>query len=276
MIRGWKNFKFLFILIILDLMAGCATVRTYRAPSKWLDRQIFVDGKADDWKGTQFFLEKEQIVLGLLNDQDFLYFNFVVHSRPRVSQIISQGLILWFDEKGKKKKNWGIKYPLGVIPERRQFPRMFGPPEDREKEKPMMLPSELEIIKSGKEEPERIEVMQAKKKGLEIQASFEPGVFVYELKIPLRLSEKNLLAVGAEPGKIISLGLEIGELRLGRQPLLRAGGGMGRPPSGEGFGPQARVGGFGPRQEMPQPLKIWLIYQLSSGETPKEAKLLAT
>ncbi|MCX7973867.1 MAG: hypothetical protein N3B16_05135 [Candidatus Aminicenantes bacterium] len=281
MIKEWKKTNGWFVWLVFGFMAGCATFKTYRATCQWLDRQINIDGQTDDWKGAQFFLEKEQLLLGFINDQDFLYLHFVVSNRSRVAQIIRQGLTIWIDATGKKKKHWGIRYPVGGALGRRQFPPMFGRPEATGKKEPplkeerMEMPQELEIIKADKDEPERIDLLQAKKEGLVIQAKPEKGVLVYELKIPLKFSEKNRLAIGAEPGKTISLGFETGELKMERQSFFGPGGGIGRrPPFSGGFGPQGRMSGLEPGQEMVQPLKIWVIIQLSQEKTLREAKFL--
>ncbi len=259
--KGWKAIKVLFSVMIFILLARCSTFKTHNVVSNWLNRQIVVDGKADDWKGAQFFLEEEQLLLGFLNDQDFLYISFIAESPSSLAQIMMGGLTVWIDPKGGKEKNWGVKYPLGAGQGRMPFGRRFGPPEEekQKEEMPAEFLKELEILKSNKEEPERMTLLQAKEQGLEVLATIERDFMVYELKIPLKPTEKNRLAIGVGPGQKIGIGFETFGFRMGNLARRMPGGGI-RP--GEGRG------GFGMGREMPQPMKVWAIIRLSTGDTP--------
>jgi hypothetical protein len=124
-------------------------------------------------------------------------------------------------------------------------------------------------VRSEKEETEKIGIGQAKDKGLEIKVASSSELFVYELRIPLVATETQPLAVGAQPGAQISVGIETtgrNQIRPREGPGGIKGGGMeGRGGMGGRFG----GGGRGKREFNTQPdisqaLKCWLIVRLAN------------
>lgn len=260
-------------------LTGCGSFQTYVAKSLWPQRQIIIDGKSDDWSGALSFVEKEQLSLGFFNDQDSLYLCLIAEGNFTRDQILRGGLTVWFDAEGGKKKNFGIRYPLGAFAREMQKPGEMRNPEETNELPPAEAMNELEIIRSKKAEPERMEVTKAKDNGLEIMVAPSSGLVVYELKIPLLAKEGQALAVGAKPGAVVGIGFETSKPDLSRMKrggmAGMPGGGMGRPGMGGGFG---RGGGFGMGPNIPEPLKIWTTVQLasgSSGSVPEKATLLS-
>jgi hypothetical protein len=260
-------------------LTGCSSFKTYVAKSLWPERQIVIDGKSDDWSGALSFIEKEQLSLGFFNDQESLYVCLVAEGNFTRAQILRGGLTIWFDPEGGKEKKFGIRYPLGASAREMQTSPEMRNPEETNERSPREAMNELEIIRSKKEEPERMELAKAKDNGLEVLAAPSSGLVVYELKIPLLAKEGQPLAVGAKPGATIGIGFETSKPDLSRmqrgRPGGMPGGGMGRPGMGGGFG---RRGGYGMGSNMPEPLKIWTTVQLASGgagSVPKEATLLS-
>ena len=262
--------KIVLITLAVVGVAGCSTFRTFEVKSQSAAGEIVVDGRAEDWRGAQFFIEEQQLLLGIKNDSRFLYIGIVAESRLTNMQILRQGLTVWFDPKGGKKKSWGIQYPLGLAQEETPFFPGPGEFEDEELEWPKEAFKELTIIRSKAVPPTKIDVGRAKEMGLEVSATAEAGLFTYELKVPLQAVEENGLAVGASPGQTIGLGFEAGEFKM-RMP----GGGMGRPPMGGSMG---RGGGRmeGPAMGFgrPERLKIWAIVRLASGDRASDATTL--
>ena len=108
------------------------------------------------------------------------------------------------------------------------------------------------------------------------------GVLTYELKVPLAANDAHPYAVGAKPGALVSLGLEMPKLQMpegrGREG---GGGGGGRGPGGGGGGGMGgRIGGYGggmgggrgghgggggyQQSEQEKPLSGWVELQLAS------------
>ncbi len=266
---------FLLIFLAWGLIA-CSSFKTFMTQSRTPERQVAIDGRSDDWAGNLFIVKNEGVTLGFLNDQEYFYVCLRAEDNSRRGQIMRSGLTVWFDPKGGKKKTLGIKFPLGLPPDERPMPRGdFG---EEEEEPDSKRPgeenlNELEIIRSENEEPEKMEVAEAK--GIEIKALPSRGGLVYELKIPLVQSDENPIAVGAEPGKTIGVGFETGKFdfnSMSRRPGRMPGTG-GMPPMGGGMGRggMGRMGGGMP--QMPEDLKIWATVKLGSGESRQPAEL---
>lgn len=270
--RAWPGF-FPTLLILLALgLVGCTRVRTFTTQSRPADREVIIDGRPDEWAGSMFFIEDEGISLGFLNDKNSFYICLRTEERPVQSQIMMAGLTVWFDPKGGKEKALGIKFPVGMSPDERLRPQ--GDIEEEEDEPRPRRPGgerlrELEIIRSGKDEPERLEVDEVK--GIEVKILPSRAGLVYELKIPLVATAESPVAVGAEPGKTIGIGFETGKLEFGGTYRGRGGiPGGGMPPMGGliGRGGMARMR-VGRDFEMPKEIKIWATVRLSSGENPE-------
>jgi hypothetical protein len=273
--RTGRAFLFLFLAWGLT---GCSSFRTFTTQSRVPDRQIVVDGRSDDWAGNLFVAKEEGVALGFLNDQEFLYICLRADRIPVRSQIIRSGLTVWFDAKGGNKKALGIKFPIGIRPDEWPMPRgEYGEDEEEPdiKKRGEEGSNELEIIRSDKDEPEKMEV--AAVKGIEIKALPSRSGLVYELKIPLVRSDEYPIAVGAGPGATLGIGFETGKFDLNsmRRPGRMPGTG-GMPPMGGGMmrGGMGRMGGRG-AFPMPEDIKIWATVKLSSGESREPAAVLS-
>ena len=257
----------LILFLLTFFLAGCGL---FEVDSKWRDREIVIDGKSGDWLNAMLYFEEERISLGLLNDDNSLYVCMIVDDPFIRGQIIRQGFELWFDPKDGKKKIFGIKFPLGMLePEK--------PPEDTEAKKVPLKPGrseqepenigqalrrqmdELEILGPGKDESQKMPVEKAE--GIEVKIEIASGMIVYELKVPLQLSEEFPFAINAEPGDLIGVRLEVPKMDLGEM-RRRMGGGRGMPGGMGGM----RMPGGGMRPRMPEPLKIRAKVLLASAE----------
>jgi hypothetical protein len=262
-----------FILFLSTFfLVGCGL---FEVDSKWRDRDIAIDGKSGDWLNAMMYFEEERISLGLLNDENFMYICMIVDDPFIRSQIVRQGFELWFDPRGGKKKVFGIRFPLGMLeaemqPEEMQARRVPMKPV-RDEQDPERLSQalrrqmdELEILGPGKDESVRMPVEKAE--GIEVKIEVASGMIVYELKVPLHLSEEFPFAIGTKAGDLIGVRLEAAKMDFG-QMRGRMGGGMGMPGGGRG----GMVGGMrgmgmrgGMRPQMPKPLKIRAKVQLAS------------
>ncbi|MDH5468417.1 MAG: hypothetical protein OEY25_13450 [Candidatus Aminicenantes bacterium] len=265
-----------FILFLsIFFLVGCGL---FEVDSKWRDRDIAIDGKSGDWLNAMLYFEEERISLGLLNDENFMYICMIVDDPFIRGQIVRQGFELWFNPKGGKKKIFGIRFPIGML-------EAEMPPEEMKTRRVPMKPSrdeldperlnqvlrrqmdELEILGPGKDESMRMPVEKAK--GIEVKIEIASGMIVYELKVPLHLSDEFPFAIGAKAGDLIGVRLETPKMDSG-QMRRRMGGGMGMPGGGRG-GMDGGMGGMrmpggGMRPQMPKPLKIRAKVQLASAE----------
>jgi len=233
-------------------LAGCGT---FKLKSKWLDREITVDGQSDDWLGAMMYMEEKNISVGLFNDENFLYICMIAEDQFVRNQVMRQGVMLWFDPSGGKKETFGIKFPIGMQPgdvpmERRgdeQDPERFRQARRRSM-------TELEIL--GPEKDESLRIPKKDAKGIEINVKGLSGMLVYELKVPLNHSEEHPYAIGAKAGSLIGVRLETPKMsrqRMGGRGGMDGRGGMGGGMRGSGMSPQ-----------MPKSLKFQAVVQLAS------------
>jgi hypothetical protein len=194
----FNKYSSLIIILILSfiLQSGCSTLEL---ESQWRDREMTVDGKADDWHGAKYYLEDLYISVGLINDDQYLYVSMIVENPMTRAQIMRQGLVVWLDPRGKKEKTFGIKFPLG-----RQGDEMLtrepGGEFDREgaMERFQESLTELEILGPEEDVVERIDIEEAR--GIDVKLRMEGGLLVYELKVPLKSGEDYPYAVGVKAG----------------------------------------------------------------------------
>ncbi len=269
-------FAALLVLLALGL-AGCAGIPTYKVESRPLGGPITIDGKDDDWRGNLYYSVQGQFSLGFINDQQNLYVCLVVTDPYKRAQILRRGLVLWIDPKGGQARTFGLRFPMGPAagasatrPEGRpEVPASIEPEDEFGQAVSSESWTEFGVITAKSQMPLLVKTEDGK--GLEIKASAPVGMFVYELKIPLRNSDQAPWAVGAQPGQTISLGFETGKFSAG--PMSRdfggrggmggrggfpGGGGYGRP----GTGGEGERGGFGRGIQIPEDLKVWAVVKL--------------
>jgi len=249
------------LLLFTFLLNGCSNGKL-ELNSDWRDREITIDGKNADWLGAMLFFEEDNISVGLLNDDNFLYICMIAEDQFIRAQVMRQGFTLWFDPDGGKEKIFGIKYPVGM----KASERGMGRDEqnlERACEVPRRPMNELEILGPGKDEVKKMLIEEAK--GIEINIEFSSGMLVYELKVPLIQSEHHPYAIGAEAGSSVGIGLETTKIE---RPDMSSGmsgeGGRGGPTGGMRGGAGGRGMPGGRRPQMRNPLKIWAVVQLAS------------
>jgi len=262
----------LALTLILGL-AGCSGFKVVRLESRPPAKPIVVDGQIDDWRGNLYFSVESQISLGFSNDAENLYICLSVTDPYKRSQIIGNGLVVWFDAKGGSLRSFGLKFPLGLqpgempmrpgTPDMQDMPDRF-PDEELAPEFSTESWTEVEIITAENEMPLRMKFEEAK--GLEVKATAPAGLLVYELKIPLRKTSQTPWALGAGAGQSVGLGFE--SLKSQIRGLSRGGGysgggggrtGMGGQP---GLGGMGGGGGYGRGIQIPEDLKLWAIVKL--------------
>jgi hypothetical protein len=267
-------------LLVLGLV-GCSSFTTYTTKSLPAEQEIKIDGKTDDWLGALSIIEDGSVSVGFRNDRESLYVCLMVEEEFLLAQIMRQGLTLWLDPRGGTAKALGIRYPLGMP--RGERPEEQGeepgpPPSEGYPEEAKL---ELEIIRSEKEAPQRMEIEEAR--GIEVIAVPRRGLLVYEIKIPLIQTESQLIAVGAQPGQTVGIGFETPKPDRSQRPEPRSGGipgggggrpgGGGMPPTGGGRGAGPGGGpGRGMMGEMPNGFKIWALVHLSSENMDRVAR----
>ncbi len=259
------------LLLAALLVGGCGSTTALQSTSP--DREITVDGSAEDWQGALTPIEKKKLSLGVLNDGEFLYLALVTSDRQLINQMMIRGLTVWFDAEGGKEKTFGIRFPLGLMESGAQFsPRETQQSPDVRRELFEGSLDELDIVRS---EDKSTRFPRQAIPRLHVTAKMNAGTLVYELQIPLRTSETHAFAIDAEPGDVIGLGLETPEIN--REAMRQGGRGGGRGGGGRGGGGrggggrggfggggQGGRGGRGAPQQQPESLKLWTTVELAT------------
>ena len=294
---------FLSVVLVAAGQATSARDKHSRLDSRWLDAPVTVDGSPVDWPGPLVPFNDEPVSIAAANDGESMFVVLTASERAARSQIVRRGLIVWFDSGGKDKKRFGLKFPIGTGFSEEDFrgrrrgggggdgssgggdregaphegspregtQRDAAPPQDASPDPP----NRLEVLGSSKDDARSFTADKAP--GIEVKLGQAEGLLTYELKVPLAANDAHPYGIGAKPGAVISVGLEMPKLEMpegrGREGGGRAGpgGGMG----GHGGGGMGGFGGMGgrgghsngggyERAEQPKPLSGWMAVQLAS------------
>ena len=108
------------LLLLAVCLIACGS---QELDSAWRDREVAIDGVDDEWSGAVHYIDKENIAVGLFNDDTYLYVCLETVDFRKVQQVIGLGLTVWFDPGGGKDKAFGINFPLGMqLRQRGAFP----------------------------------------------------------------------------------------------------------------------------------------------------------
>lgn len=205
-----KKVMILSVLISAVLFIGCKSIELQ---SSWKDRTVTIDGNDEDWKGQKYYIKEKNFTVGVMNDEKYLYLCFYPTNRKLGEQLLKQGLTIWFNGEGKTKKDFGIKFPLGlksIVKDRsKSDSNSRGLESEMIEAMVKKMSTKLEILGTRKKDVKTVEIK--KLVGMEIALGVQKGVFVYELKIPYKHNQVYSATIGAEPGSEICLYFETPE-----------------------------------------------------------------
>lgn len=278
-------------LLFFSCLLGFAVNFTFagdkpEVTSRWRMGEIKIDGADSEWTGVLTYLEKEKLAYSISNDSSAIYL-CLVFDREIQRQVNMFGFTIWLDATGKNQKNFGVRYPLGMINfDREAMPDPMQLREDPEAmhEQIAQMRGEIEVIGPDKDDRNRFAANSSF--GIQAACTGAPDTLICELKIPLQMAPGRPYAIGAAPSQTLSLGFEMGEMNREqmRERMGQRGGGLGggrpgggMPPGGGVPGGGRRPGGMGdshpggmPREggmKMPKPFKIWLPLKLAASGT---------
>lgn len=234
------------------------------------DKNIVVDGSIDDWRDNLNFVKDQNISLGISNDESNLYISIASTERNIIFQVLTGGFTVWFDNKGGKNKNLGIRYPIGgkranfqsnkrpdyANRELRNRDDLFGERSDE-------FGMEFELLLNGSNGNTIFKIPKMNEIGIEVIAVVTDGLLVYELKIPLKESTETPYSINFIPGSEVGIGFVttktdlFNNRRNGRPGGGRRGGSGGR--GGAGGGGAGRGGGMrrGNMSDIRENLDYW-------------------
>jgi uncharacterized membrane protein YgcG len=260
--------------------------------SHWKKSDIMVDGQVEDWTNYPVaYYEKDdtRIVLGFANDDTSL--NIMIRFRDhRIARLFERrGVILWFDGKNQKDKEFGIQY---VDPNARKMGlptmEMFGRDFRRE---PIFMDQASEPNGSfSLISKDTVEIPQDGIEGIRAAVDFQQGLYCYEFSIPIYKNEVYPYAIKISSKQKVKLGVEIApvseeekerieemmkERRQSRQGGSGRGGGM---PGGGMRGGGMKGGGMrggGPGRQIPDMdgKEMWMTVLLADSFSEITARL---
>ncbi len=274
----------LFVFISASI-AGCISLKLDSQLSKG---DVVIDGTDKEWEGVKSYMKNQNIVVGIQNDEKYLYLLLSPTTDEISRQVMAKGLTIWFDTKCGKHEKFGIHYPLGLQKQDlaylnldEQKSKFRGKPDenvDMNKFFEIFSESlnEIEII--GPEEYDYYKGNVNDVQGIEAKITKSNNSIVYELKVPLDKDTENPYGICTEIGKSITIGFKTPEIKLRekKEDFDRGnmGGGFGgpggrgeRPTGGEmpgGMPSGGMPGGMqGKEREMPKNLELWIKTKLA-------------
>lgn len=244
-----------FLALISLPLTGCRTTASLQSSA--LGDPITVDAQLEEWAGKLSSIAGGELSVGVQNDGDFLYVGISTSHPQRISQIMQQGLVLWIDPAGGKKKAFGVQYPIGIITTSGSDGGLTSDPTANQIRIEQSMQEIALISDSGQAFRRRKDTVP----GITMHAEADHRAFTYEAKLPLSADAGILYAIGAEPGQQVGLGLtspELDEQGLAQQEGI---GGLpgGRMASAEG---RRRYGMYGAAGGLPPIMNYWMVVSL--------------
>ena len=264
--RRLRSLVLLLVLAaIVCAVAIAVAAETLRIESVWSAEAPTVDGKLTEWSAPLVTLGSTPLSLGVRNDGQFVYVALASSDQTTRMMLGAAGFTVWMDPSGKNKKSFGITVPPTIAGGRGMRGRGpgGGPPPDQsgapaqpgqegQKDPPQGGPggpggpaigaiTSIEVLGASKDDKRRFELAYARTIGLDVAARVAEGVLVYELRVPLSVTEAQPYGVKSSPGATIGLGIETAELAQARQAVARTAaravaGWVAGPPGGGGGG----------------------------------------
>ena len=182
------------------------------------------------------------ILYKISNNEEFLVVDLQISSEVTQKKVLLFGLTTWIDETGKKKKNAGVKYPMGSTGFNKSSMEKMKETRGNFSQKKVQLANESnEIAIIGQKGTGDIEIVDKRyKDNVKADISFDSfGMMHYYLKVPfkkLNLTHKDLTLLNP------SIGFETGHAEMSQSP--GQSGGI-RPGGGQGGGRQSGMKGGG-------------------------------
>ena len=110
--------------LVLVLAGGCSSLRL---ASEWTPTSALAEGKSEAWAGLQgHYFSGQSIFAAASNDTEYLHLlvRFRTSDVEWVRACAMNGLTVWLDPSGKRKKTLGIRFAAGPTREDMAMPMM--------------------------------------------------------------------------------------------------------------------------------------------------------
>ena len=242
-----KKILFITMIVSLILIESCGSAKKTGLSSgtpkdKLYSRHLtpVIDGNMNEWGTTLLYDNSTKCIYAIANDESALYICIKAIDRMQQIKIIQGGMEIWIDDKAKKKKSIGVKFPLGGGSMPMPTGKTSGSGQDskemRQQMRLKLLTMELTGFKEGLNGPHDIYSNVQVKPVIDWD---DNDNMVYELAIPFATLDETVRANLNN----ISIGIFIKGLKMDR-----GFGGMptGGPPGGGMQGGGGPPGGMRP------------------------------
>jgi hypothetical protein len=184
-----------------------------------LSTAIAVDGKTEEWPMKWVDHDDKIFSYNICADDQNLYLRVRTDEFYTKRKMAAFGFTLWFDPSGKKKKTYGLKFPVGGAEAEERMAQInqvaptgntIGEKTDFQKTADRMLIENLEILELiGLSDDPITATRSGITNGIKVAIDMdETGAYTYEAIIPFksyRLSRAQVseLSVGFETGKYV-------------------------------------------------------------------------
>jgi hypothetical protein len=246
---------------LLLLVPGCSS--SLELSSRWTDHKIEITGDGSPWKDETAEIPGPGVIIGVKNDNDYLYIGLVTSNPETQFQMLGLGCTAWFDQEGNKHKTFGVQFPVAGLLRGGRYPARVTP-EDVQR---LIAPAQQQLVILGPGPGERRRGPAKNLTGLEARLGYLNGVLVCELQVPLLKTKAQPYAVNIDKAKPLFIGLESGNIaealrgQSGASSPSQSSGGRGR---GGGRSGSSSDQGIGP--DRPDGLKHWVTVHLSAGQ----------
>ncbi|MEL6676505.1 MAG: hypothetical protein AAFR61_30125 [Bacteroidota bacterium] len=269
-----KPFQTLFAGLSICLLLGSSlscSKEVYLATAM----PIEVDGKTEEWDQDKMqYNSSTRLSYSFAKKDDRFYFLLKTTDQDRIGQFMRSGLEVWINPDGKRRKSYGVKYPLGMRAMMRQGGMGMGPqggmpsanPGENRKRVLDRMTQDVMLVNFYESGREGIVYKKSDTEiPVEVEINLEEGpLFTYELSFPIEAvggeAKKGLWRIGITTPQAT----DSGNVPAGAGGGRPGGGGMGRMGSaspGMGGGrPGGGMGGPGGGMRpsgMASPLALW-------------------
>jgi hypothetical protein len=159
----------LLVALGVALFAPAADAKT-KIASRWLDREITIDGEIDEWRDALTYVKSVDAYVAMFNDAETMYLCLYSQSPQIAAKFAEDGIRARFE--GGEDGAFVVRSPAGGG-------------------------NSLDLQVPGQRDG--ISVAASGEAGIEAGVSHR-GSFVFELKIPLQVGEGHRWAPGFDPG----------------------------------------------------------------------------
>ncbi len=220
--------KTAFVCILLMVSATLSlSAKKDALVSTWHPQAPQIDGDSRDWLGVSLSKHaKYPVDFAFGNDAQGLFI-LLVFKDPKQFPNDLTGVTVWFNAKGKQKKELGMCFKKKTIPAATMLALLEsknGPLPDEKKQEVLAKPSHTIIGISAINHDEEDQSQEIFKEMVSPEGQFKSttsGPMTFECRIPMEASNR----LGLEAGKTVPIGIEWGGVTKEMEKAMRQKGG---------------------------------------------------